>query len=67
MSSRWCGVVVRRGVPAHVSPSSFDHASKITRSITKSPRVAEQCDVNIHSFADGPRTFKPCSSDEDNA
>ncbi|GFU75390.1 uncharacterized protein TNCV_4177321 [Trichonephila clavipes] len=29
MSSRWCGVVVRRGVPAQVSPSSFDHFSKL--------------------------------------
>ncbi|GFU80351.1 hypothetical protein TNCV_3521251 [Trichonephila clavipes] len=24
---------------------------KSTRSVTKSPRVAEQCDVNIHSLA----------------
>ncbi|GFU08786.1 hypothetical protein TNCV_991311 [Trichonephila clavipes] len=29
MSCRWCGVVVRRGVPAQVSPSSFDHFSKL--------------------------------------
>ncbi|GFT07250.1 hypothetical protein TNCV_1416861 [Trichonephila clavipes] len=36
-------------------------------SITKSPRVAEQCDVNIHSLGDGPRNFKPWSSDEDDA
>ncbi|GFX32954.1 uncharacterized protein TNCV_2136091 [Trichonephila clavipes] len=28
ISSRWCGVVVRRGVPAQVSPLSFDHFSK---------------------------------------
>ncbi|GFW64090.1 uncharacterized protein TNCV_707951 [Trichonephila clavipes] len=26
-SSRWCGVVVRRGVPAQVSSSSLDHGS----------------------------------------
>ncbi|GFW05224.1 uncharacterized protein TNCV_2905141 [Trichonephila clavipes] len=26
-----------------------DHGSKITWSVAKSPRVAEQCDVNIHS------------------
>ncbi|GFU92714.1 hypothetical protein TNCV_2892231 [Trichonephila clavipes] len=36
-------------------------------SITKSPRVAEQCDVNIHSLGDGPRNFKPWSNDEDEA
>ncbi|GFW09992.1 hypothetical protein TNCV_4207571 [Trichonephila clavipes] len=36
-------------------------------SITKSPHVAEQCDVNIHSLGDGPRNFKPWSSDEDDA
>ncbi|GFT36500.1 uncharacterized protein TNCV_3672051 [Trichonephila clavipes] len=29
MSSRWCGVVVRRGVPAQVSSSSLDHGSKL--------------------------------------
>ncbi|PRD36170.1 UNVERIFIED_CONTAM: hypothetical protein NCL1_09442 [Trichonephila clavipes] len=30
-SSRWCGVVVRRGegVPAHVSSTSLDHGSKL--------------------------------------
>ncbi|GFU85319.1 uncharacterized protein TNCV_2386241 [Trichonephila clavipes] len=28
-SSRWCGVVVRRGVPAQVSSSSLDHCSKL--------------------------------------
>ncbi|GFW20687.1 uncharacterized protein TNCV_1049101 [Trichonephila clavipes] len=27
MSSRWCGVVVRRGVPAQVSSTSLDHGS----------------------------------------
>ncbi|GFX06296.1 uncharacterized protein TNCV_505161 [Trichonephila clavipes] len=27
-SSRWCGVVVRRGVPAQVSSTSLDHGSK---------------------------------------
>ncbi|GFX80880.1 hypothetical protein TNCV_1908731 [Trichonephila clavipes] len=36
-------------------------------SITKSARVAEQCDVNIHSLGDGPRNFNPWSSDEDDA
>ncbi|GFU91973.1 uncharacterized protein TNCV_3765981 [Trichonephila clavipes] len=48
-SSRWCGVVVREGVPAQVSSTSLDHGSKITWSVAKSPRVAEQCDVNINS------------------
>ncbi|GFY14970.1 uncharacterized protein TNCV_235201 [Trichonephila clavipes] len=28
-SSRWCGVVVRRGVPALVSSTSLDHGSKL--------------------------------------
>ncbi|GFW80534.1 hypothetical protein TNCV_2416361 [Trichonephila clavipes] len=67
MSSRMCGVVVRRGLPTQVSPSSFDHASKLRGPSLKSPRVAEQCDVNIHSLGDGPRNFKPWSSDEDDA
>ncbi|GFW61450.1 hypothetical protein TNCV_346981 [Trichonephila clavipes] len=49
MSSRWCGVVVRRGGASsgvvHVTLPWF----KITLSVAKSPRVAEQCDINIHS------------------
>ncbi|GFU49899.1 uncharacterized protein TNCV_4686561 [Trichonephila clavipes] len=48
-SSRWCSVVVRRGVASsgvvHVILPWF----KNTWSVAKSPRVAEQCDVNIHS------------------
>ncbi|GFU64374.1 uncharacterized protein TNCV_3947411 [Trichonephila clavipes] len=28
-SFRWCGVVVRRGVPAQVSSTSLDHGSKL--------------------------------------
>ncbi|GFS71311.1 uncharacterized protein TNCV_5050561 [Trichonephila clavipes] len=48
-SSRWCGVVVRRGVPAQVSSTSLDHGSKLRGPSPKSPRVAEQCDVNINS------------------
>ncbi|GFU50145.1 uncharacterized protein TNCV_640571 [Trichonephila clavipes] len=28
-SSRWCGVVVRRGVSAQVSSTSLDHGSKL--------------------------------------
>ncbi|GFT48156.1 uncharacterized protein TNCV_1001341 [Trichonephila clavipes] len=50
MSSRWCGVVVRRGGTSsgvvHVTLPWF----KIKWSVAKSLRVAEQCDVNIHSF-----------------
>ncbi|GFV61709.1 uncharacterized protein TNCV_188671 [Trichonephila clavipes] len=48
-SSRWCGVVVRRGGcqlrcrPRHLT------MVQITWSVAKSPRVAEQCDVNINS------------------
>ncbi|GFW75016.1 uncharacterized protein TNCV_2678841 [Trichonephila clavipes] len=49
-SSRWCGVVVRRGDAntgvIHVTWPWF----KITWSVAKSPRVAEQCDANIHSL-----------------
>ncbi|GFW70790.1 uncharacterized protein TNCV_4148381 [Trichonephila clavipes] len=47
MSSRWCGVVVRKGGcqlrcrPRHTIS---------TWSVAKIPRVAEQCDVNIHSL-----------------
>ncbi|GFY07583.1 hypothetical protein TNCV_3650901 [Trichonephila clavipes] len=64
---RWGSVVVRREGSAQVSPSSLDHASKLRGSSPKAPRVAEQCDVNIHSLGDGPRNFKPWSSDEDDA
>ncbi|GFU80595.1 hypothetical protein TNCV_534691 [Trichonephila clavipes] len=28
-SSHWCGVVVRRGVPAQVSSTSLEHGSKL--------------------------------------
>ncbi|GFW81107.1 uncharacterized protein TNCV_4804751 [Trichonephila clavipes] len=49
-SSRWCGVVVRRGGAIsdviHVTSPWF----KITWSVTKSLCVAEQCDVNIPSL-----------------
>ncbi|GFU70276.1 uncharacterized protein TNCV_904181 [Trichonephila clavipes] len=49
-SSHWCGVVVRRegarsGVVLLTCPWF-----KITWSVTKSPRIAEQCDVNINSL-----------------
>ncbi|GFV87846.1 hypothetical protein TNCV_781281 [Trichonephila clavipes] len=42
-SSRWSCVVVRKEVPAQVSSTLLDHGSK-------SPRLADQCDVNIHSL-----------------
>ncbi|GFV96988.1 uncharacterized protein TNCV_4352001 [Trichonephila clavipes] len=45
-SSRWCGVVVRRGGCQLRCRPRF----KITWSIAKSPRVAEQCDINIQSI-----------------
>ncbi|GFV26897.1 uncharacterized protein TNCV_2615231 [Trichonephila clavipes] len=49
-SSRWCGVVVRRGGAS----SSAVHFTwpwlTITWSVAKSIRVAEQCDVNIQSI-----------------
>ncbi|GFW71287.1 uncharacterized protein TNCV_537051 [Trichonephila clavipes] len=35
MSSRWCGVVVRRGVPAQVSSTSLDHGSKLRGPLPK--------------------------------
>ncbi|GFV47110.1 uncharacterized protein TNCV_198051 [Trichonephila clavipes] len=50
-STRWCGVVVRRGVAAQVSSTSLDHGSQLyTWFVSKSPRIAEQCEVNIHSL-----------------
>ncbi|GFU59957.1 uncharacterized protein TNCV_667481 [Trichonephila clavipes] len=59
-SSHWCGVVVRRGgVPAQVSSSSLDRGSKL-RGPSPSPRVAEQCDVNIHSLTYATEDL-PCS------
>ncbi|GFV47150.1 uncharacterized protein TNCV_2322951 [Trichonephila clavipes] len=49
-SSRWCGVGVRRGgassgvVPRHLT------MVQNSWSVAKSPRVAEQCDINIQSI-----------------
>ncbi|GFV10772.1 hypothetical protein TNCV_1756101 [Trichonephila clavipes] len=49
-SSRWCGVVVREGCQL-ASSTSLDHGSKLRGPTPpKSPRVAEQCDVNIQSI-----------------
>ncbi|GFS51270.1 uncharacterized protein TNCV_3533372 [Trichonephila clavipes] len=47
-SSHWCGVVVRRGVPAQVSSSSLDHGSKLRGLRPKA--LVLQHDVNIHSL-----------------
>ncbi|GFT01028.1 uncharacterized protein TNCV_4054301 [Trichonephila clavipes] len=51
-SSRWCGVVVRRGgcQLRCLSSTSLDHGPKFRGPSQKSPRVAEQCDVNIQSI-----------------
>ncbi|GFU89834.1 uncharacterized protein TNCV_4742751 [Trichonephila clavipes] len=46
-SSCWSGVVVKRGQLKYRPRQSL---FKITRSVSKSPRVAEQCDVNIHAL-----------------
>ncbi|GFW98607.1 hypothetical protein TNCV_2757861 [Trichonephila clavipes] len=43
----WSGVVVQRGKLKYRPRQPW---FKITRSVSKSPRVAEQCDVNIHSL-----------------
>ncbi|GFW43712.1 uncharacterized protein TNCV_4770611 [Trichonephila clavipes] len=52
-SSRWCGVVVRRGgCELRSRPRWF----KMTWSVAKSPRVAEHCDVNIQSLTHGQVT-----------
>ncbi|GFV24224.1 uncharacterized protein TNCV_2632281 [Trichonephila clavipes] len=51
-SSRWCGVVVREGVPDQVSSTS---TMVQTWSVAKSPRVAEQCDVKIQSINQSPK------------
>ncbi|GFU89297.1 hypothetical protein TNCV_1078941, partial [Trichonephila clavipes] len=45
-----CDVLVREGVPAQVSSTSLDHGSS-TWSVAKSPREAEQRDVNIQSIS----------------
>ncbi|GFV37357.1 uncharacterized protein TNCV_1757951 [Trichonephila clavipes] len=63
MPSRWCGVIVRRRGsqlrcrPRHLTMvQNYESVTKnvalfsYMRSITKSPRVAEQCNVNIPSL-----------------
>ncbi|GFW37998.1 uncharacterized protein TNCV_4631991 [Trichonephila clavipes] len=49
-SSRWCGVVVREGGASSGVVLVTKPWFKMTRSVAKSPRVSEQCDINIHSF-----------------
>ncbi|GFV13750.1 hypothetical protein TNCV_2500841 [Trichonephila clavipes] len=45
--SCWSGLVVKRGQFKYRPRQPL---FKFTRSVSKSPRVAEQCDVNIHSL-----------------
>ncbi|GFU76141.1 uncharacterized protein TNCV_206851 [Trichonephila clavipes] len=47
MSSCWSAVVIKRGQLKYRPRQPW---LKITRSVSKSPRVAKQCDVNIHSL-----------------
>ncbi|GFX18102.1 hypothetical protein TNCV_1577811 [Trichonephila clavipes] len=50
-SSRWCGVVVRRGGGANSGVLLVTTMVQNNGYIAKSPRVAEECDVNIPSFS----------------
>ncbi|GFU46235.1 uncharacterized protein TNCV_2155661 [Trichonephila clavipes] len=43
-SSRWCGVVVRKGIPAQVSSSSLDHGSKLRAASVKLTYSASMVD-----------------------
>ncbi|GFW31494.1 uncharacterized protein TNCV_1288411 [Trichonephila clavipes] len=49
-SSHWCSVVVRREGTSSGGILVTCPWFKMTRSVAKSPRVAKQCDVNIHSL-----------------
>ncbi|GFT91413.1 uncharacterized protein TNCV_4285691 [Trichonephila clavipes] len=50
-SSRWCGVVVRRGeCQLRCRPRHLTMVQNYVVRRQKSPRVAEQCDVNIQSI-----------------
>ncbi|GFU58225.1 uncharacterized protein TNCV_314971 [Trichonephila clavipes] len=50
-SSRWCGVVVRRGrCQLRRRPRHLTMVQNYVVHHQKSPRVTEQCDVNIHSL-----------------
>ncbi|GFU08654.1 hypothetical protein TNCV_1995001 [Trichonephila clavipes] len=63
---RWGSVEVRRGSQLRCRPRHLTMLQNYEVH-QKSPRVDEQCDVNIHSLGDAPRNFKPWSSDEDDA
>ncbi|GFX70682.1 hypothetical protein TNCV_3307301 [Trichonephila clavipes] len=45
-SSRWCGAIVKSGI-SRSDIILVIRLFKFTRSVAISPRVAEQCDVNI--------------------
>ncbi|GFY20097.1 uncharacterized protein TNCV_2147901 [Trichonephila clavipes] len=70
MSSCWCGVEVRRGGASSDVILVTWPWFKITRYVVKCARVAEQCDVNIHSltrlraksvdFHDAKNRHRPC-------
>ncbi|GFS92653.1 uncharacterized protein TNCV_1160971 [Trichonephila clavipes] len=73
-SSRWCGVVVRRGVAAQVSSTSLDHGSKL-RGPSPKALVQLNSDVNIQSinqtqaapsqrFPVSSRTIAKCLAEE---
>ncbi|GFX08668.1 uncharacterized protein TNCV_61951 [Trichonephila clavipes] len=50
-SSRWCGVVVRRGrCQLRCRPRHLTMVQNYVVRVAKRPRVAEQCDVNLHSL-----------------
>ncbi|GFV98420.1 uncharacterized protein TNCV_623791 [Trichonephila clavipes] len=53
-SSRWCGVVVRRGVPAQVSSTSLDHGSKLRG---PSPKALVQLNSATLIFTHSHRCF----------
>ncbi|GFU75741.1 uncharacterized protein TNCV_1652011 [Trichonephila clavipes] len=56
-SSRWCGVVVRKGGTSSGVILVTWPWFKLMRPVAKSPRVAEQCDVYNHSLESKPPFF----------
>ncbi|GFY27190.1 uncharacterized protein TNCV_2068111 [Trichonephila clavipes] len=59
-STRWCGVVVRRGEgQLRCGPR---HLTMVHGSVAKRPRVAEQCVVNIYSLV--VKLLNPLSTDD---
>ncbi|GFY11020.1 uncharacterized protein TNCV_2201281 [Trichonephila clavipes] len=55
MSSRWCGVVVRRGMPAQVSSTSLDYGSKLRG---PSPKALVQLNSATLIFTHSPSVSK---------